>query len=137
MNGKKCKLQIWDTAGQERFRTITANYYKYSWYKEEEPMELCWSSMWLTKSHLRTLTTGLTKFKSITILVIDRNGSNGSQIILVGNKVDLGNKRVISEDQAEKYAKKHSLNYVEVSACNAMNINLIFETVVKNILILK
>lgn len=112
MNGKKCKLQIWDTAGQERFRTITANYYKYSWYNEEEPMALCWSSMWLTKSRLRTLTTGSRKFKSITISVIDRNGSNGSQIILVGNKVDLGNKRVISEDQAEKYAKKHSLNYV-------------------------
>jgi Ras-related protein Rab-13 len=66
-----------------------------------------------------------------------RNGSKGSQVILVGNKVDLGNKRVISEEQAEKYAKKHRLNYVEVSACNAMNINLIFETVVKNILIVK
>ena len=44
---------------------------------------------------------------------------------------------MISEEQAEKYAKKNGLNYVEVSACNSMNINLIFETVVKNILILK
>ena len=41
-----------------------------------------------------------------------RNGSNESQKILIGNKVDLTGKRVVSEERAEQYAKKYGMNYV-------------------------
>ena len=56
---------------------------------------------------------------------------------MIGNKIDLTSKRVISEERAEQFAKKHKLNYLEVSASNAKNVELIFETIVKNILIMK
>lgn len=43
-------------------------------------------------------------------------------------------KRMVSEDEGLDFAKKHKLDYIECSAFNAVNIDLVFETIVKKVL---
>lgn len=43
-------------------------------------------------------------------------------------------KREISEDEAASFAKKNSLDYIECSAFNSLNISLVFEAIVKKVL---
>jgi GTPase SAR1 family protein len=52
-------------------------------------------------------------------------------IILVGNKIDLDNKRAISFETASNLAKKYNMDYIEVSALTGNNIKLIFEVLAK------
>ena len=50
--------------------------------------------------------------------------------ILVGNKVDLTDKRVISEKIAREFAMDNDMQYFETSAKQGLNLDLIFETLV-------
>ena len=55
-------------------------------------------------------------------------------IILVGNKIDLDSQRVVSRDEAEKFAKENSLLYIETSAKTAFNVNETFLKTGKEVL---
>lgn len=48
--------------------------------------------------------------------------------ILIGNKVDLIDKRQVNEYEAIKFAAKYDMEYFEVSAKTGINIGEIFET---------
>ena len=41
---------------------------------------------------------------------------------LVGNKIDLEDKRVIKKEEANKFAEEHNLPYIETSAKDGINI---------------
>ena len=41
---------------------------------------------------------------------------NDQQIMLIGNKIDEGDKRVVDSSVAEDYALKHGMMYLELSA---------------------
>lgn len=80
MKGKKVKMQIWDTAGQERFRTITCNYYN--------------------NAHGILIVYDITDKESFNavkewIAEIDKYGKKNVVKILVGNKVDMDDKREV------------------------------------------
>ena len=45
---------------------------------------------------------------------------------LVGNKVDLEDKRIIKEE-ADKFAEEHNLPYIETSAKDGINIEELFD----------
>ncbi|KAJ6238671.1 ras-related protein rab-37 [Anaeramoeba flamelloides] len=62
------------------------------------------------------------------LTILRRHLSEFSPILLVGNKIDLAGKRVISVEEALKYAKKSGLSYIEVSAKEGTNIELLFKT---------
>ena len=49
-----------------------------------------------------------------------------ASIILIGNKCDLEDKRVISLAEAENFAKNHQLMYLETSALNGKNVTEAF-----------
>jgi len=68
------------------------------------------------------------------VALLFRHGSQHAATILIGNKNDLSSKREITEENAYSFAKKNKIDYVESSAFNALNINLVFETIVKKIL---
>ena len=57
---------------------------------------------------------------------IDKHGNTHPSVILIGNKADKTSKRQVSEEEGHSFAKKHGLDYVECSALNALNINLVF-----------
>ncbi len=118
MGEKVIKLQIWDTAGQERFRTITSSYYR--------------------GAHGIMVVFDLTdesSFKNVEkwFIEIDRYGNDQVCRILIGNKADLTNKRVVSRERAETFAIQNGMEYIETSAKKNHNVNLAFEAIVRNI----
>ena len=46
---------------------------------------------------------------------------------LVGNKVDLDEKRVIKKEEANQFAEEHNLPYIETSAKDGINIEELFD----------
>jgi Ras-related protein Rab-5C len=54
--------------------------------------------------------------------------------LLVGNKVDMGDARVITTQQGKEYAKRNGLVYCETSAKTSEGINKLFEKVAREIL---
>ncbi|KAL2483821.1 ras-related protein RABB1c [Forsythia ovata] len=105
------KLQIWDTAGQESFRSITRSYYRgaagallvYDITRRETFSHL---ASWLEDARQHAI-------PNMTIM-------------LIGNKCDLENRRVISTEEGEQFAKEHGLIFVEASAKTAQNVEEAF-----------
>lgn len=100
-NNTRIKLQIWDTAGQERFKSIANAYYR-GIAGILLVFDIC------ERKSFNNLGTYLEEIKSYA--------AEGVQILLVGNKVDCGSRRQISVVEAQAFAEKHQLKYVEVSA---------------------
>jgi Ras-related protein Rab-11A len=104
-------LNIWDTAGQERFRCLTSQYYKRA-------------SGILIVFDL----TSRESFEGINAWLDDlkRNSDEDKTIkLLIGNKSDLPRK--VSFEQAKNFASRRSLNYLETSALEDLNISKAFE----------
>lgn len=111
IEGKKLKLQVWDTAGQERFQTIALSYYKGAW-----GIILSYSI------------TDRKSFESIGkwMKQIKENAANDVLLVLVGNKNDLENQRVVSKEEGEKLAEEQNMPFYETSAKEDMNIKEVF-----------
>ena len=111
---KNFKLQIWNTAGDKRFRTIITSYYR--------------------GTHCVIITfdtTNENSFHNISewIREIKNHSSDDVDIILVGTKTDLINKRVITYNQAKEYADRLGLFYIETSSRNNLNISKLFNVI--------
>ena len=110
---KKIKMQIWDTAGQERFKNIIASYYR--------------------GAHGILLIYDVTdkdSFKNLSnwIIEIEKNSSKQVLKVLIGNKTDLEDKRVVTYNQGKEFADTYGLKYIETSAKKNLNVNEAFET---------
>ena len=110
---KKIKMQIWDTAGQERFKNIISSYYR--------------------GAHGILLIFDVTdkeSFKNLSnwLIEIEKNGNKNVLKLLIGNKTDLEDKRVISYNQGKEFADTYGLKYIETSAKKNMNVKEAFET---------
>ncbi len=102
IGGKKIKLVIWDTAGQERYRTLTSAYYKGT-------NALCVVFDVSSRESFESLDKWLKEF-------YDNAGEGDAvQMMLIANKIDLAERKVTGEE-AEAYAKKNMMLYVETSA---------------------
>ena len=104
------ELKIFDTAGQEKYRALTKSY-----YRNVNGVILVFD---LTDEN------ALIKLKS-WMTDISENTAN-VEIILVGNKTDLKDRR-ISKTEAENFAKENNYKYIETSAKDGTNILLLFE----------
>ena len=105
------RIQIWDTAGQENFRSITRAYYKNS---------VCALVVYDI--------TNRDSFNNIANWVEDCKNQSPKTIfmVLVGNKSDLSDKRVISIDEGRELAEKYNMIFFETSAKTGDNVDLIF-----------
>ena len=113
LDSKVIKLQIWDTAGQERFRTITSSYYR--------------------GAHGIIVTFDVTDQESFNnvkqwLSEIDRYANENVNKLLVGNKSDLEDKRVVDKATAQAFADEIGIPYIETSAKNATNVEEAFMT---------
>ncbi|PWN36675.1 GTP-binding protein ypt1 [Meira miltonrushii] len=118
LEGKTVKLQIWDTAGQERFRTITSSYYRGAHgiivvYDTTDQDTFANVKQWLQE--------------------IDRYATEGVNKLLVGNKSDLTNKKVVEYNVAKEFADQLGLPILETSAKSATNVEQAFLTMAKHI----
>ena len=113
IDSKKIKMQIWDTAGQERFKNIIASYYR--------------------GAHGILLLYDVTdkdSFKNLSnwLIEIEKNASKNVLRVLIGNKCDLEEKRVISINQGKEFADTYGLKFIETSAKKNLNVTEAFET---------
>ena len=67
---------------------------------------------------------------------IQENNSDESILVLIGNKSDLTQPRIIPKETIEDYCKKNGIeNYFEASAKSGENVHEIFKTLVKKLFI--
>lgn len=109
---KIIKLNLWDTAGQEVFRSIIRSYFR----------DICGAIILFDITDANSFINVENWLKEID----DTNNCNHEHIIiLVGNKIDLQNKRCISHEEALKYAKSKNMLYVESSSYNSEKVESI------------
>ncbi|XP_067928156.1 ras-related protein Rab-35-like [Watersipora subatra] len=118
VDGEKCKLQIWDTAGQERFRTITATYYRGT-HGVIVVYDVCSGE---TFANVRRW-----------IHEIDNNCDNVSRI-LVGNKDDDPEKKIVPTSDAQKFSQQINIPFFETSAKENKNVEEMFVAISRLVL---
>ena len=111
LDGRSIKLQIWDTAGQERFHSITSNYYN--------------------GSHAIAVVYDITNrqtFENVRKWMKDVTDLASPNVVklLVGNKTDLEDKRVVCREEGEMLASSLGIPFIETSAKNASNVQEMF-----------
>ncbi|XP_014239657.1 ras-related protein Rab-39A isoform X2 [Cimex lectularius] len=121
-NGTRIKLQLWDTAGQEKFRSITKSYYRNS-VGALLVYDICNRS----------------SFESIPLWMMEAKrhiDPHEPVFALVGCKLDLvkaGIEREVSEEEAQRFAQKHGIFYVETSAKTGLNVEEAFRAVTQQV----
>ena len=93
---------MWDTAGQERFRSLIPAYIR-------------GSSVAIIVYDICERQSFLSSEKWIEEVRTERQGED-VLIVLVGNKTDKGEARVISVDEGEAKAKELNVMFLETSA---------------------
>ena len=106
------KLQIWDTCGQEVYRSLISSFYHNSSlallvYAIDEKNSFIHLDSWLNE--IRT------------------HGNPDINIFVIGNKVDLENKRVINRELAQDFVEKNNAKlFLETSAKTGFNAQNVF-----------
>ncbi|KAL0454497.1 UNVERIFIED_CONTAM: Ras-related protein RABD1 [Sesamum latifolium] len=103
----------WDTAGQERFRTITSSYYR--------------------GAHGIIIVYDVTEMESFNnvkqwLSEIDRYANDSVCKLLVGNKCDLVESKVVDTATAKAFADELGIPFLETSAKDAINVEQAFLT---------
>ena len=106
-------IQIFDTMGQEKFKSLTKNFYRNS------------NGIFLVFD-----LTDLNSFNNLNdwLKEINNNIDKEKIVLLVGNKSDDVENRKIEKNEIENFSEKFGIKYIEVSAKNGNNIDLLFET---------
>ncbi|XP_017346709.1 ras-related protein Rab-3A [Ictalurus punctatus] len=114
-NDKRIKLQIWDTAGQERYRTITTAYYR--------------GAMGFILMYDITNEESFSAVQDWSTQIKTYSWEN-AQVLLVGNKCDLEEERVITLDRGRELSQQLGLGFLEASAKANVNVKQTFECLV-------
>ena len=113
IDNKIIKLQIWDTCGQEVYRSLITNFYRnaslammvYSITSKESFSHI---SQWLKEIRVQS--------------------HPDVKIILIGNKADLENERIVSYEDAKKFKEENQIIYFEeTSAKTGINTKKVFD----------
>uniref|UniRef100_A0A1B6M0F0 Ras-related protein Rab-35 n=1 Tax=Graphocephala atropunctata TaxID=36148 RepID=A0A1B6M0F0_9HEMI len=118
VDGEKVKLQIWDTAGQERFRTITSTYYR--------------------GTHGVIVVYDVTSGESFAnvkrwLHEIEQNCEVVNRI-LVGNKNDAPDRKVVLTEDAQRFADQMRIQLFETSAKENINVEEMFMAITRQVL---
>ena len=101
-DGEELKLKLWDTAGQERFKSVSVKNLRYS--------QAAIVVFDLTEKE---------SFEKVTDWLKEiREFSDKMPVGLFGNKSDLVDKRVVTQEEINDLCKEENLVYFETSAKN-------------------
>lgn len=120
VNGQQCMLEILDTAGTEQFTAMRDLY-----MKNGQGFVLVYSI------------TAQSTFNDLTDLreqILRVKDTENVPLVLVGNKCDLDDERVVGKDQGQSLAKVWGQSaFLEASAKKKINVNEIFYDLVRQI----
>ena len=133
----------WDTAGQERFRTIAAAYYRgahgiimvYDVTENGTPPSCMPTTrpapVLIECSYVRHTET----FSNVKgwMQEIERYASEDVKKLIIGNKSDLVEKKVVEYSVAKEFADSLSIPFIETSAKNSTNVEEAFTMMAKTI----
>ncbi|CAD6335728.1 unnamed protein product [Miscanthus lutarioriparius] len=105
------KLDIWDTAGQERYHSLAPMYYRGA------AAAVVVFDITSTDSYVRA---------KRWVDELQRQGNPHLVMALVGNKVDLQERRQVGTQEAMDYAEANGLFFTETSAKTAQNVSELF-----------
>ena len=117
INDTIVKLQIWDTCGQELYRSLITNFYRNA-----------------SLAIIVYEVTSLDSFNNVEMWLreLRTHSSPNIKIILVGNKIDLAERRKVTTKQGEEFAKVNNLvKFVETSAKEGINTQSTFIEIAK------
>ena len=115
----KIKIQIWDTGGQEKFSPLVKVYYRNS---------TCAIVMFdlTNRGSFTRVSRWIEEFKHST--------SGHRPIIVVGNKSDLFNMRVLTKKEInDEIIEKLDLPYFEISVKDDTNVNDVFDYLINEV----
>ncbi|KAF7804115.1 transcription factor bHLH130-like [Senna tora] len=115
---KTVKAQIWDTAGQERYRAVTSAYYRGAVgamlvYDMTKRQSFDHMARWLEE--------------------LRGHADKNIVIMLIGNKCDLGSLRAVPTEDAQEFAQRENLFFMETSALESTNVETAFITILTEI----
>ncbi|XP_051142197.1 ras-related protein RABA4d-like [Andrographis paniculata] len=115
---KTVKAQIWDTAGQERYRAVTSAYYRGAVgamlvYDMTKRQSFDHMARWLEE--------------------LRGHADKNIVIMLIGNKCDLGTLCAVPVEDAQEFAERENLYFMETSALEATNVESAFMTILTEI----
>ncbi|WJX17662.1 Ras-related protein RABA4d [Trifolium repens] len=118
IDNKTVKAQIWDTAGQERYRAVTSAYYRGAVgamlvYDMTKRQSFDHMSRWLEE--------------------LRGHADTNIVIMLIGNKCDLGTLRAVPTEDAQEFAQRENLFFMETSALESTNVETAFLTILTEI----
>ena len=117
-DGTKVKVQLWDTAGQERFKSLAMTYYR--------------------KAYGILLLFDVTKRSSFIacknyLEEVRINSDKDCVVYLIGNKIDLSNQRQITTQEAQNFAQREKIQYIETSAVKNVKVSEVFSSLLEDI----
>lgn len=123
VDGHFVTLQIWDTAGQERFRSLRTPFYRGS--------DCCLLTFSVDDSQSFQ---NLSNWKKEFIYYADVKEPESFPFVILGNKVDI-NERQVSTEEAQDWCRNNGNHpYFETSAKDATNVAAAFEEAVRRVL---
>ena len=113
------KVLFYDTAGQERFHSIAPNI-----IKKANGIIIMYDI------------TNKQSFDSIPEILkaIENEKGENFPLILIGNKIDLENERIIKKEEGEELAEKYGMEFIEVSNKEGINIEKAGLSIINKIL---
>ncbi|XP_048249848.1 ras-related protein Rab-27A-like [Haliotis rufescens] len=106
---QRIHLQLWDTAGQERFRSLTTAFFR-------DAMGFLLLFDLTSEQSFLNIRNWLTQLQTHAYC-------ENPDVVLLGNKSDLEDNRLVSEDRAREIADKYGLPYFETSAATGQNVS--------------
>lgn len=113
--GYDLSLEIWDTAGQERFHALSPLFYRDAEagvivFDLTDPESVTRAEKWMSE--------------------LKQARGDNIRIVVAGNKCDLTNERMVSQEAGLELAAKVKAQYYETSALHNENIDLLFGAII-------
>jgi Ras-related protein Rab-1A len=119
IDNEDVKILIYDTAGHERFRSIAKTQYR--------------GSQGVIIIYDVTEKKSFDKIVNWVDSIKENSDTQNVEILLVGNKIDMVNERVVQLAEGNELAKNFGINFIETSAKTGENVETAFYSIIKKI----
>jgi small GTP-binding protein len=118
-DGSLFELQVWDTAGQEQYRSLGSTYFRNA-HGAAVVFDLT------VQQSFDSLSAWIQAFRSVA--------GRDRPAIVVGNKTDRADDRVVQWDSAADFGSDQRCQYLETSALTGEGVDVAFEALIDEII---